>query len=214
MKKRILRENKRYTFSDYFEMNYPTAELVQEFGYSFLFAVIDLPKYSEYEQNSIKKLQENFYKILPKINFNSEIAKREFLIAPFLLELACLLNITINIEYSLDIDDKLNGSLDYFLVSDQNLIIIEAKKKDLDSGFNQLAVELIALDKFEDKPEVDTLYGAVTLGDIWRFGILDRPGKRIIKNIHSYTIPENTTEVFSVLMGILTQGLPTNKAKL
>lgn len=32
-------------------------------------------------------------------------------------------------EYLLDVDDKLSGTLDYFLVANQNLIIIEAKNK-------------------------------------------------------------------------------------
>lgn len=73
----------------------------------------------------------------------------------------------------------------------------------MDGGFNQLAVELIAVDKAEDNQEIALLYGAVTLGDIWRFAILDRATKRIIKNMHSHTIPQDTTEVFSILLGIL-----------
>jgi len=204
MKKSIFRENKRYTFSDYFEMNYSPSDIVKEFGYSFAFEVIDLPKYLAYDPTPIQKLQTNLYKILPKITLNSEIAKREFLIAPLLMEIACVVNLKINVEYLLDVDDKLNGSLDYFLMANQNLVIIEAKKKDIESGFNQLAVELIALDKFEDNQDITTLYGAVTLGDIWRFGILDRPQQRIIKNIHIHAIPEDIVEVFSILMGIFT----------
>lgn len=50
----------------------------------------------------------------------------------------------------LDVSDKLSGSLDYLLRSTQELIVIEAKKKDVDSGFNQLAAEMIALDKYDD----------------------------------------------------------------
>lgn len=34
MKKSIFKENKKYTFSDYFDMNHPTEEIVGEFGYS------------------------------------------------------------------------------------------------------------------------------------------------------------------------------------
>jgi hypothetical protein len=204
MKKSIFKENKKYTFSDYFEMNYPTKEIVGEFGYSFAFEVIELPKYKEYDKHFVKTLQETFYTVFPKITLNSERAKREFLIAPLLLEMARTTETTINVEYSLDVDDKLSGFLDYFLVANQDLIIIEAKKKDIDNGFNQLAVELIALDKCEDNEEIEILYGAVTLGDLWRFGILDRKNKHIVKNIHSHTIPEDTGEVFSILMGIVT----------
>jgi hypothetical protein len=89
------------------------------------------------------------------------------------------------------------------LRANQELIVIEAKKKDIDSGFNQLAVELIALDKYEENESMEILYGAVTLGDIWKFGTLDRKKKHIVKNIHSQTIPEETEAVFSILMGII-----------
>lgn len=203
MKKSIFKKNKKYTFSDYFEMNHPTKEIAAEFGYSFAFEVIQLPKYSDYDKDFVKTLQETYYTVLPKINLNSEMAKREFLVAPLLLEIARTSDITINIEYSLNVNDKLSGLLDYFLVTNQDLIIIEAKKKDIDNGFNQLVAELIALDKLEDNENIEYIYGAVTLGDIWKFGILDRKNKHIIKNIHSHTIPEDTGEVFSILMGIL-----------
>lgn len=146
---------------------------------------------------------DTYYKILPKIIVNSEMAKREFLIAPILLEIVKNTDTKIKVEYPLNIDDKLSGFLDYLLTAKQNLIVIEAKKKDLDSGFNQLAAELIALDKYEDNENIDILYGAITVGDIWKFGILERKKKHITKNIHSNTIPEDTEQVFSTIMGIM-----------
>ncbi|MEN8216188.1 MAG: hypothetical protein ABFS56_07390 [Pseudomonadota bacterium] len=184
-------------------MNYPTHEIVEALGYSFAFEVLKLPKYTDYDKNFVKTLQETFYTVFPKISLNSEMAKREFLIAPLLLEIARTTDVTINIEYPLDVDDKLSGLLDYFLIANQELIIIEAKRKDIDNGFNQLAAELIALDKSEDNENIEFLYGAVTLGDLWKFGKLDRKNKHIIKNIQSHTIPEDTGEVFSILMGII-----------
>jgi len=206
MKKSIFKEHRKYTFSDYFEMNQPTSEIAGEFGYSFAYEVIELPKYTDYDKQFVKTLQETFYTIFPKITLNSEIAKREFLIAPLLLEIARSTNTTIQVEYPLEVDDKLSGFLDYFLVANQELIITEAKRKDIDSGFNQLVAELIALDKYEENENNDTLYGAVTLGDLWKFGLLERQKKHIIKNIHSHTIPEDTGEVFAILMGIVNRG--------
>jgi hypothetical protein len=203
MKKSIFKEDKKYTFSDYFEMKNPTDEIVGEFGYSFAFEVISLPKSNNFAPSIVDNLKETYYKILPKIVINSEIAKREFLIAPILLEIAKNTDLKINVEYPLDLDDKLSGSLDYLLRSKQDLIVIEAKKKDLDGGFNQLAVELIALDKYEDNDDLHILYGAITTGDIWKFGILDRDKKHIVKNIHSHTIPEDTEEVLATIMGII-----------
>ena len=82
----------------------------------------------------------------------------------------------------------------------QELIVVEAKKGDLDKGFNQLSAELIALDKYEEDNTEDILYGAVTMGNVWGFGVLQRDKKYIIKDINTYTIPRNTDEVFSILV--------------
>jgi hypothetical protein len=203
-KKSIFKDNKTYTFSDYFDMNHPTDEIVGEFGYSYEIKIIELPKTTDYDKNIINKLQDVYYTVFPRIPLNSEIAKREFLVAPLILEVVKNSTVKIKIEYPLNIDDKLGGYLDYFLKANQEIIVIEAKKKDIENGFNQLAVELIALDKYEDNDGIDTLYGAVTLGDMWKFGILERNKKHIVKNIHSYIIPEDTEAVFSTLMGIIT----------
>ncbi|NEN99508.1 MAG: hypothetical protein F6K50_29705 [Moorea sp. SIO3I7] len=203
MKKSIFKENRKYTFSDYFAMTNPTEEIVGEFGYSFAIEVIDLPKSTNYDLDIIENLNHTYYTIIPKISLTSEIAKREFLIAPLILEIAKLLPVKVNVEYPLDINDQLGGALDYLLKSSQNLIIIEAKKKDIDGGFNQLAAELIALDKYEESESIEILYGAVTLGDIWKFGTLDRKRKHIAKTIQSQTIPRDTEEIFSILIGIL-----------
>jgi hypothetical protein len=100
------------------------------------------------------------------------------------------------------LNDKLSGLVDYLIRSKQNLIVIEAKKGDLDKWFNQLAIEMIALDQYEECGLLN-FYGAVTVGDSWKFAILQRQEKRIIKDIHSYRIPEDIEDVYSILKGIL-----------
>lgn len=205
MKRSIFREGKKYTFSDYFDMNNPTEEIVGEFGYSFSLEAIDLPQSDSYDKEIVRNLKETYYSILPKITLTSEIAKREFLIAPILLEIVKTTESKIYVEYPIELDDKLSGLLDYLIRSKQELIVIEAKKGDLDKGFNQLSAELIALDKYEDNG-LPIIYGAITVGDIWRFGILKRKEKHIIKDIHSYRIPEDIENVFSILIGIVDLG--------
>lgn len=203
MKKTIFKQNKKYTFRDYFDMNNPTEEIVGEFGYSFSYEVINLPEYRNYHPDNVKNLQDTYYNILPKITLTSEIAKREFLIAPVLLEIVRNTDSRINVEYPLEINDKLSGSLDYLIRSSHDIIIIEAKRGELDKGFNQLSAELIAMDKYEEDTPSELLYGVVATGEIWRFGILYRKKKHITKDIHSYRIPEDTGKIFSVLMGII-----------
>lgn len=203
MKKSIFNAGQKYTFSDYFNMPYSTEDIVTALGYEFSITALNLPKAMNFDAAIIERLNALYYAIIPKINFNSELAKREFLIAPLLIELTRLADVKIDVEYPLYCNEQLAGSLDYLLTSKQDLIVIEAKKKDLDSGFNQLAAELIALDFYEDNAEMTTLYGAVTLGDVWKFATLDRKTKHLYKDIDSYVIPSHTDEVFAVLMGIL-----------
>ena len=203
MKKSIFNEGQKYTFSDYFNMPYATQEIVEALGYEFSTTALNLPRKSDFDSAIIARLNALYYAIIPKINFNSELAKREFLIAPLLLELARLADMKIDVEYPLYCNEKLAGSLDYLLTAKQDLIVIEAKKKDLDSGFNQLAAELIALDYCEDNTEITMLYGAITLGEIWKFATLERKTKLLCKDINSYVIPTHTDEVFAILMGIM-----------
>lgn len=202
MKTSIFEANKKYTFSDYFEMNYLTEDIVGEFGYSFSIEKLQLPKFFDYDTAIIQNLNNTYYNIFPKIGLHSETAKREFLIAPLLLEVAKHSSVKINVEYPINIDEKLSGFFDYFLQQKHQLLVIEAKRKDIDNGFNQLAAELIALDKYTED-ETELLYGAVTLGDIWRFARLNRTEKHIAKNIQMHTIPDDTEDVFAILMGIL-----------
>ena len=200
MNKKILKEGKKYTFSDYFNMSNPIEEIVGAFGYSYALEIIKLPKSELYNTETIESLKETYYKTLPKITF--EIAKREFLIAPILLELVKTTESKINVEYPIDLDDKLSGVVDYLIRSKPELIVIEAKKGDLDKGFNQLSVEMIALDKYEEC-DLPNFYGVVTVGDIWKFAILQRQEKHITKDIHSYRIPEDIENVFAILKGIV-----------
>lgn len=203
MKYSIFKPGQRYTFSDYFTFNYPIEEIVGALGYSFAYQVITLPEASTYNSQAISALKDTYYKILPQITLTSEIAKREFLIAPILLELVKETDSKIHIEYPLDIDDTLSGSLDYLIRARQELLVIEAKKGDIEKGFNQLAAELIALDKYEDETDYQLLYGAITIGEMWRFATLNRHEKHLIKDIHSYRIPEDMEQVFRVLLGIV-----------
>ncbi|MBI1925029.1 hypothetical protein HYR99_12375 [Candidatus Poribacteria bacterium] len=203
MRKSVFRKDKKYTFSDYFELNHPTEEIVAEFGYSLSLEILKLPMSQNIDQKAVKELQETYYEIFPKITLNSEMAKRDFLIAPLLLAVIRHADAKMSVEYPIEINDKLGGSIDYLIRSSQELIVIEAKKGDLDRGFTQLAVELIALDGYEEDSSAEFLYGAVTIGDIWRFGVLKRKTKVILQDIHTHRIPEDTEQVFSILLGIL-----------
>jgi hypothetical protein len=201
MKKSVLKKDKKYSFSDYFDLNNPTKEILEVFGYSYNFLQLLLPE-TKRQVNSLVKLRDTYIRKLPFISLNSETARREFYISPLLLEILDYLNAEINVEYPLDAGENLSGTVDYFIKYSGKIVIIEAKKGDLERGFNQLAIELIAMDKCEESPQ-KILYGAITLGDIWRFGILQREEKLLIKDMNAYIIPSDLEKLFSILLGIL-----------
>lgn len=203
MGKVIFKEEKKYTFSDYFYFTNPTEEIANAFGYSFATKILDLPSAEDMDKSSILALQESFYAILPKISLDSEMAKRDFMIAPILWEVIRHAKAKINVEYQIDVDNRLSGSLGYLVRSHQELIVIEAKKGNIDKGFNQLVVEMIALDMYEEKELPGSLYGAVSIGELWRFGILGRNEKSIYRDLHTYRVPEDIEKVFTVMLGIL-----------
>jgi hypothetical protein len=86
------------------------------------------------------------------------------------------------------------------LQGEKSLLVVEAKKDDLTRGFTQLAVEMIALAQVE---ESNILYGAITIGDAWRFGKLEVSESRIIQDITLYRVPDDLEQLTKIMMGIL-----------
>ncbi|NES20610.1 MAG: hypothetical protein F6K41_17185, partial [Symploca sp. SIO3E6] len=88
------------------------------------------------------------------------------------------------------------------LHTQHNLLVIEAKNADLARGFTQLAIELIALDQWTTSNE-PLLYGAVSTGDVWQFGVLNRERKQIQQDLNLYRVPADLNDLFSSLVAIL-----------
>lgn len=137
---------------------------------------------------------------MPLISLSNETVRRETLVSPILLEIVTFCQFQLRIEYSLTVNNWLKGNLDYLLRSKNSLLIIEAKNDDLTRGFTQLAVGLIALAQLEEK---NVLYGAVTMGNIWQFGKLDRTQQKIIQDLNLFKILDNLEDLASILIGIL-----------
>jgi hypothetical protein len=185
-------------------MGHPTDEIVAELGYSFSTQEITLPLSSEADKELLGNLRSAYYAVIPKISVNSEAAKRELMIAPVLHGVLRTTDARLNIEYPVDVDARLSGMIDYLFRSKHQLIVIEAKKGDIEKGFNQLAAEMIAVDKYEENDSPNILYGAVSIGEVWRFAILERENKKLVKDVHTFRFPEDLETIFSILKGILT----------
>lgn len=199
-KPKILQDGFSYTFRSYFELSNDTDEILSEFGYKFIRARLQLPKSSS-QIERLPELQQQLEETIPYVSLSSETAKREILIAPVLCRVAVICRRLLRIEYPLKVNEQLQGNLDYFIQSEQDLIIIEAKRDDLTRGFTQLAVELIALSMLEESLEI--LYGVVTMGDVWIFGKLERSTRTITRDIASYSLPDNLEDLVRIMVGIL-----------
>ena len=195
----ILQPDREYTYRSYFEMPYGTDEILAEFNYTFSAARLSLSKTTR-ELDRLPELKQRIEDILPFVRLSSETARREMLVSPVLIEIVRYCQCQLRIEYPLNVNNWLKGNLDYLLIAPNNLIVIEAKHNDLTRGFTQLAVELIAISQVEER---NVLYGAVTIGNIWQFGKLDRSAQSIVQDIKLYDVPDDLDDLAKILVGIL-----------
>ena len=201
MKPFHLPDNASYTFADYFKLTCEIDELLNYFGYTFKRERYQLPC-SLVELDRVKDLILRLEENSLHTSLSNEIARREFLIAPVLTELIIYTHSRIRVEYSLIVTDKLKGTVDYLVQNKRQLLVIEAKNADLEQGFKQLAVELIALDQWLDDP-VSNLHGAVSVGNVWQFGVLARQEKQFIQDINLFRVPTDVENLLQVMIGIL-----------
>lgn len=203
MMRPILKPDRKYTFSDYFDLNNLSEDVVAELGYSLRTESLQLPQFAP-ETSTVARMQREFLQTLPFIRLNSEMGKREFLIAPVLREVVIQARPALFSDYPIEVSNQLSGSLDYLLRAARRLVVIEAKKGDLEKGFTQLAAEMIAVDQYYEKDDpMAELYGAITVGEIWRFAVLHRPTKLLWRDLSIYRVPEDLNDVLSILLGIL-----------
>lgn len=199
---RVLNENQSYTFSKIFDLKIPADELANEFGYTLARKRLNLPQYQG-DLESLEGLKSRIERVLPYVDLASETSRREVLISQVVLDLVYYTKAQLKIEYSIKVTEQLQGSLDYLVRSQTEILVIEAKREDLDYGFSQLVAEMIALDRWDSTPAQPTILGAVTTGKIWEFGLLHRDSQHIDQGLDSYRVPDD----LDPLMRILVQAL-------
>ncbi|MFP4103346.1 hypothetical protein [Coleofasciculus sp.] len=114
---------------------------------------------------------------------NTEKARSEMIITPILLELRRRVNYQISLfsgsDFNVDFEKGLNGYCDFIIsrfkeqltINAPVAIIVEAKNENIKGGLGQCAAAMLAAQLFNQQEENDiqTIYGAVTTGDIWKF---------------------------------------------
>jgi hypothetical protein len=204
--KKLQLENTSYTFADYFKLSHEIDGIVDYFGYKFNKDYLQLPR-SNQELSRLDDLQLRLEENLRYATLTSEIAKREFLIAPVISDVIHYTHTRVRIEFPLVVDEQLKGSLDYLLESPQHtlFLVIEAKNGDLEQGVKQLAVELIALDHWLENDPKALLYGAVSIGNVWQFSVLQRTAKQLTQDLNLFCLPADVENLLRVMIGLLEQ---------
>jgi hypothetical protein len=113
----------------------------------------------------------------------SEKAKSELLISPILVEVRKILKHEVSFfsgqEFTVDVELGLVGTCDFlmsrsreqFEVEAPVVVIVEAKKADLNVGMGQCMAEMVAAQRFnlESGLAPMPIYGCVSSGMLWRF---------------------------------------------
>jgi hypothetical protein len=196
-----------YTFSKIFDLKIRADEFAEAMGYGFVRQMLQLPAFQG-ELERLEELRTRIEEILPYVDLSSETSRREILISRVVTELVHYTKAQLRIEYQLKVSEQLQGYLDYLLRGESELLVIEAKRQDLDYGLTQLVAEMIALDQWERTPSQPVLLGVITTGTIWQFARLDRASRQITQGLESYRVPEDLHELMRLLVAELKPSMP------
>ncbi|MFM6282061.1 MAG: hypothetical protein ACKN9K_27220 [Dolichospermum sp.] len=131
----------------------------------------------------------------------SEKARSEWIISPVLTAVRRLLNRQISLfsgeDFTVDPNLGLNGICDFLIsksptqleIQAPAIIIIEAKKENLNGGLGQCIAEMVAAQKFNTAHNITipTIFGSVTSGTTWKF--LKLEDNSVTIDITEYPIP-------------------------
>lgn len=130
----------------------------------------------------------------------SEKAKSELLVSPILTEVKRLAQEQIQLfsgeEFNVNREIGLNGFCDFllsksttaYIIEAPVIMLVEAKKGELDLGLGQCVAEMLAAQLFNqnERQSVSTIYGSVTSGKLWQF--LKLEGKNVTIDGNEYQV--------------------------
>lgn len=148
------------------------------------------PLFTDIEEVQPSQFLQEFltYGVKLALNMGTEKARSELIVTPVLLEVFKLFDGQISFfsgaDFTVDKDLGLTGYCDYIVsrspeqifITHPVICMVEAKNEIIKSGYGQCLAEMIAAQKFNqaaadtiETDNVTTIWGAVTIGDNWRF---------------------------------------------
>ena len=114
---------------------------------------------------------------------NTEKSRSELMIAPVLVEFRRMarrqVSLFSGLEFNVDAQQGLNGVCDFIVshsteqlyITTPIIMIVEAKNENMKAGLPQCIGAMVAARLFNERQEhsIETLYGVVTTGNIWKF---------------------------------------------
>jgi hypothetical protein len=149
------------------------------------------------------------------LSLGNEKARSEMIIAPVLIEVRRALvhrvSLYSGIEMVVDAQRGLTGVCDFLFSSSPEqvllrapvLAVVEAKQEDIKGALGQCAAEMLAARLFNEREEhaIDTVHGAVTTGDAWRF--LKLSGDALVVDADTYFLTQ-ISKILGIFSTMLT----------
>lgn len=147
----------------------------------------------------------------------SEKARSEGIIYPVLLEVRRILDRKISLfsgeEFTIEEAVGLNGICDFLLtrstevleIEAPTVVIVEAKKTDLKTGFGQCIAEMVGAQRFNQTKEkvISTIYGSVSNGIQWQFLKLEQ--QTVTIDLTVYPLPP-VDQILSFFVWMMQEG--------
>lgn len=152
---------------------------------------------------------------------DTEKARSEFIIAPLLIEIREMFNGKISLfsgrDFNVDASQGLNGFCDYILsaspftleIESPVVTIVEAKNESTNVGLGQCIAEMVAAQRFNQARDqmIESIYGAVTTGRVWRF--LQLADQTVVIDNEELVIEDADDINISKILAILSQPIKT-----
>ncbi|HBE20455.1 MAG TPA: hypothetical protein DEG17_22865 [Cyanobacteria bacterium UBA11149] len=156
-------------------------------------------------------------KYLPlALALNTEKARSEMIICPILLEIKEIFDRKISLfsgnDFTVDQSLGLNGVCDFLIskspeqlfIEAPAVIVVEAKKEDLNGGLGQCVAEMVAAGRFNQKDGNfgNPIYGCVTTGNLWKFMKLEE--QTVTIGLREYTLPP-IEDILGILVSFISE---------
>ncbi len=146
---------------------------------------------------------------------NTEKSRSEMMIAPILVEFRRMVRRQVSLfsglEFNVDVQQGLNGVCDFIVshsteqlyITTPIIMIVEAKNENMKAGLPQCIAAMVAARLFNERQEhsIETLYGVVTTGNIWKF--LQGAEGTVYVDLAEYHI-SNLGKLLGILLSMVT----------